>query len=152
MIQSSDKEKDLRGKPRADWPDSFKVQWDFSPENIYRADDGADPDEYSYGEYVFGAANLAEIVEVLHGHSRRDLLWGVNDSKVVRAILYWSEGKLMTPPLLSVNMDCLVISGGHNRIAVCKEDGLLRLPFIYLAEHESLFAEKLKSFSPGQTE
>lgn len=137
----------IKGKPRAGWPETFEVKWDFSPENIYFSDDGADPNDYQLGEYLFGEANLAEIVELLHGHSRRESLWGVSDDKVVRAIMHWSNGGLMTPPLLSVNLGCLVVTGGNNRIAICREDGQPRLPFLYLAADEDRFVKKLKSFS-----
>lgn len=143
--------KSLKGKSRAEWPESFEVKWDYSSDNIYLAEDGADPDDYQLGEYLFGEADLAEIVEALQGHSRRESLWKVSDDKVVRAIMHWSTGGLMTPPLLSVNMDCLVITGGNNRIAVCRADNQTRLPFLYLAEHQDRFVQKLKSFSPIKT-
>ncbi len=141
---------EVMGKPRAEWPTTFAVRWDYSPENLYLADDGADPEDYGLGEYQIGEADLAEIDQVLHIGSRRTAaeLWTFAPHKVARAILHWSAGGVMTPPLLDVNMGCLVIIGGNNRIAVSRADGQQRLPFLYPAEKAALFADKLKTFSP----
>jgi hypothetical protein len=138
----------VRRKPREEWPASFQVHWDFSPENIYLAVDGGAPEDYTSDKYSFGEADLAEIDEKLHGSSRRSAseLWGVVDNKVAKAILHWSNGLAMTPPLLEVNMGCLVIVGGNNRMAVCRADFQQRLPFLYLRVQTNLFAAKLSSF------
>lgn len=138
----------VRRKPREAWPASFQVRWDFSPENMYLAEDGAAPEDYTSDKYSFGEADLAEIDEKLHGISRRAAsdLWGIADDKVARAILHWSSGLDMTPPLLAVNMGYLVIVGGNNRMAVCRADPQERLPFLYLTDHGDLLAAKLSSF------
>lgn len=111
------------------------------------------PDKFAYDEYLLGEADLADIDDALHGASRRAAseLWTIAADKVAGAILHWSNGGLMTPPLLDVNMGCLVIVGGNNRIAVCRTDGQKRLPFLYLAEKAELFAAKLESFTPLRT-
>jgi len=143
----------VRGKPRADWPSEFQVRWDFSPENYHLAEDGVEPGVYPHGEYLIGDADLAEIDENLFGHSRRSKreTWGISkthDDKVAGAILHWSAGGLMTPPLLDVASGFLVITGGHNRIAVCRADEQKRLPILYPAEKAAQFAAKLKTFAP----
>lgn len=138
----------ISGKPRAEWPASFRIVWDFSPANIYRAEDGASPDDYLPSEYRFGEADLIELDSSFHGHSRRDdsELWTIAAHKVKGVIIHWCNGGVMTPPLLDINLGCLVITGGNNRIAVCRADGLVRLPFIYPADKTELFAARLKSF------
>lgn len=136
------------GKSRPEWPAGFRIVWDFSPTNIYRAEDGASPDDYLPSEYRFGEADLIELDSSLHGHSRRgdSELWTIAAHKVAGVILHWSNGGVMTPPMLDINMGCLVITGGNNRIAVCRADGLVRLPFIYPTDKTELFVAKLKSF------
>jgi hypothetical protein len=138
----------IRGKPREEWPTSFRIAWDFSPAHIYFAEDGASPDDYSSSEYCFGEADLIELDSLFHGHSRRSVseLWTIAAHKVAGVIWHWSNGGVMTPPLLDINMGCLVITGGNNRIAVCRADGQLRLPFIYLKDKAELFSTKIKSF------
>lgn len=130
------------------WPTSFRVVWDFSPAKIYLAEDGACPDGYLFSEYQFGDADFAELDGALHGISRRapSELWTVAPDKVARVILHWSSGGGMTPPLLDINMGCLVITGGNNRMAVCRADGLKRLPFVFHRDKADLFVTKLESF------
>lgn len=137
-------------KPRGEWPDSFEVRWDFSPENFFLAEDGAKPEDYAEAEYMIGEADLEEIDSKLHGASRRDStqLWAVASSKVAGAILHWSGGGLMTPPHLEIAMGHLVIVGGNNRMAVCRADGQVRLPFLYPISQTAMFAAKLTTFSP----
>lgn len=137
-------------KPREEWPDSFEVRWDYSPENFFQGRDGAAPEDYTEARYLIGEADLEEIDSKLHGHSRRANaeLWAVSASKVAGVILHWSAGGLMTPPHLQISMGHLVITGGNNRMAVCRADGQLRLPFLYPAGQAELFAAKLTTFSP----
>lgn len=140
--------KAVRKKPRDEWPRGFQIRWDFSPERYYLAEDGARAADYTQVAYQIGEADLEEIDAKLHGHSqRRDSeLWGIDDRKVAEAIIHWSTGGLMTPPMLEVNMGYLVIAGGNNRMAVCRADGVQRLPFLYKREQEALLASKLDSF------
>lgn len=140
-----------RGKPRAEWPTAFQVRWDFSPDNYHLAEDGGHPGDYPHGEYLIGEADVSEIDNKLHGHSRRakSELWGISDDKVAGAILHWSSGGLMTPPLLDVVTGLLVITGGHNRLAVCRADDQKRLPFLYPAVKAAQFAALLNSFTPS---
>lgn len=137
-------------KPREEWPDCFEVRWDYSPQNFFLAGDGDEPEDYTEADYLIGEADLAEIDSKLHGHSFRANadLWAVATSKVAGAILHWSAGGLMTPPHLEIAMGHLVIAGGNNRMAVCRADGQLRLPFLYPVGQADLFAAKLTTFSP----
>lgn len=89
---------DLKGRPREEWPASFRIMWDFSPANIYRAEDGASPDDYLLSEYRFGEANLIELDNLFHGHSQRDVseLWTIAPDKVAGVILHWSSGRRLS--------------------------------------------------------
>lgn len=138
----------VRKKPRNAWPREFQIRWDFSPEHFFLAADGARAADYTQREFQIGEADLVEIDANLHGHSRRSdsELWGVEDGKVAEAIAHWSTGGLMTPPMLEVSMGYLVIVGGNNRMAVCRADGVQRIPFLYKREQEALLASKLDSF------
>lgn len=138
----------VRKKPRAEWPREFQIRWDFSPERYYLAEDGARAADYTQVAYQIGEADLEEIDANLHGASRRSKseLWTFRPDKVAEAIVHWSTGGLMTPPMLEVSMGCLVIVGGNNRMAVCRADGVRRLPFLYKREQEALLASKLESF------
>lgn len=139
----------VRKKPRAEWPREFQIRWDYSPENFCLAVDGArEPESYTLAHYQIGEADLEEIDAKLHGISRRGKaeLWTIAAHKVARAIAHWSSGGLMTPPMLEVSKGCLVIVGGNNRMAVCRADGVQRLPFLYKREQEALLASRLDSF------
>lgn len=141
----------IRGKPRAEWPATFSIAWDYSPLHFHRALDGESASEFSddYSDVMIGEADLAHIDGELHGSSRRakNELWMTRQDKVARCILYWSNGHLITPPMLEVNMGKLVIVGGNNRMAVCRAADLTRLPFLFSAEHREALAAKLPSFS-----
>lgn len=140
--------KSLRGQSRADWPQSFRVAWDLAPANFHLAYDGMQPSEFKPSEYLLGEADLAEIDDKLHGASRRSSseLWTFAPEKVERVIQHWSNGGLITPPLLDVNMGCLVIAGGFNRMAVCRADGVIRIPFLHLRSKLDLFKAKLETY------
>lgn len=135
-------------KPRHAWPRDFQIRWDFSPERFYLAKDGAHAADYTQLKYQIGEADLAEIDAKLQGHSRRSNaeLWEYRPDKVAKAIAHWSTGGLMTPPMLEVRMGFLVVAGGNNRMAVCRADGVQRLPFLYKREQEALLASTLDSF------
>jgi len=138
----------MKGKQRHEWPKSFQVRWDFSPQSMHLADDGASPDGYPIEDYRFGEADLAEIDDKLHGVSRRSAseLWSFSPHKVARVIEHWSNCGLITPPLLAISMGCLVIVGGNNRLAVCRADDQERIPFLYEASQVADFARMLTSF------
>jgi hypothetical protein len=141
----------IRGKSREEWPATFSIAWDYSPQNFHRALDGESASEFraDYTDVLIGEADLAEIDGELHGISRRAKheLWMTRQANVARCILYWSNGHLITPPMLEVNMGKLVIVGGNHRMAVCRSAGLAKLPFLFSAEHREKLAAKLPSFS-----
>jgi hypothetical protein len=138
----------MKGKLRHEWPGSFQVRWDFSVQNMHRSEDGVSSVGYPIQDYRYGEADLTEIDHKLHGVSRRSKseLWSIAPYKVAGVIEHWSKGGLITPPLLAINMGYLVIVGGNNRIAVCRADDQLRLPFLYEANQGADFARMLTSF------
>lgn len=138
----------MKGKLRHEWPESFQVRWDFSPQRMHLAEDGVSFADFPIADYRYGEADLAEIDRTLHGASRRSPseLWTIAPHKVARVIEHWSKGGLITPPLLAISMGYLVIAGGNNRIAVCRADGQLRIPFLYEANSAEDFARMLTTF------
>lgn len=138
----------MKGKLRHEWPDSFQVRWDFSADSMHLSEDGVSSDGYPIEDYRYGEANLSEIDDKLHGVSRRSKseLWSFAPHKVAGVIEHWSKGGLITPPLLAINVGCLVIVGGNNRLAVCRADDQERIPFLYEASQVADFARMLTSF------
>lgn len=138
----------MKGKLRHEWPDSFQVRWDFSPQSMHLSEDGAPADGFPIANYRYGEADLVEIDDKLHGASRRSAseLWSFSPHKVARVIEHWCKGNLITPPLLAVSMGYLVIVGGNNRLAVCRADDQKRIPFLYEASQVADFARMLTSF------
>ncbi|MDR3625562.1 MAG: hypothetical protein P4L45_01940, partial [Ignavibacteriaceae bacterium] len=64
-----------------------------------------------------------------------------------RCLLYWIEGKKMTPPLIEIYEDNnhLFISGGHHRLAICRAKVEKQVPFLTKPKYKDRMSEILKS-------
>ena len=93
-------------------------------------------------------SHLADIDAALTPYWRRtpDEVWTVGSpDKAARAIVHWSEGGLMTPPLLVPTSDGrLAIAGGNHRLAVARTKAVARLPILSKSVDEAWVREILK--------
>jgi len=130
------------------WP-AFDIHWDLSPANFYRVFDGADPCSVTDNEHVLiPDVSLASIDAALtpHWHRTADEVWTIGSpDKAARAIVHWSEGGSMTPPLLVSTTDGrLAIAGGNHRLAVARAKGVIRLPILVKLADEARVRQILK--------
>jgi hypothetical protein len=139
--------KALRGKSKSQWPASFRIQWDESPENYHRSLDGIHTDTFSmtHPDVKRARALLSEIDGALHVGSKRTEVWGFNDGKAARVILRWSNGLQITPPFLRCVPGGIHIAGGNHRIAVCRGADEICIPFLYKESEEQDLVAKLPS-------
>ncbi|WOH66171.1 hypothetical protein [Bradyrhizobium sp. BWA-3-5] len=138
----------IKGRPPEAWP-TFEIRWDLSPAHFYRVFDGADPDSVEENECaVIPDVPLANIDAVLTPwwHRTAAQVWSVGDpDKAARAIVHWSEGRLMTPPLLVPTSDGqLAIAGGSHRLAVARAKGVSRLPILVKSAEQARVRKILK--------
>ena len=117
----------IEGRALESWP-PFDVAWDLDPSSFYRVNNGADPDSVNMDEFVLiPDVSLADIDGALtqYWHRTAAEVWTVGSpDKAARVILHWSEGDLMTPPLLVPTSDGkLAIAGGNHRLAVARAKG-----------------------------
>jgi hypothetical protein len=138
----------VKGRPPETWP-AFDIHWDLSPANFYRVFDGADPGSVTDNEHVLILdVPLANIDAALtpYWHRTADEVWTIGDpDKAARAIVHWSEGGLMTPPLLVSTSDGrLAIAGGNHRLAVARTKGVLRLPILVKSAEAARVRQILK--------
>jgi hypothetical protein len=138
----------IEGLPLASWP-AFDVGWDLNPASFYRVYDGADPASVDENELMLIVdVPLADIDAALTPYWRRtpDEVWTVGSpDKAARAIVHWSEGGLMTPPLLVPTSDGrLAIAGGNHRLAVARTKAVARLPILSKSVDEAWVREILK--------
>lgn len=130
----------IEGRPPDLWP-VFEVRWDFNPLNFYRVFDGAEPTSSADNELVLiPDVSLASINSALtpYWHRTADEVWTVGSpDKTARAIVYWCEGGLMTPPLLIPTSDGkLAIAGGNHRLAVARAKLTACLPILSRSAEE----------------
>ncbi|UPJ80530.1 hypothetical protein IVB16_00365 [Bradyrhizobium sp. 183] len=138
----------IKGRPPEAWP-TFDVRWDLSPANFYRVFDGADPDSVEEDEcVVIPDVPMANIDAALttYWHRTAAEVWSIGDpNKAARAIVHWSEGNLMTPPLLVPTSDGqLAITGGNHRLAVARTKGVIRLPILVKSAEQARVRQILK--------
>lgn len=128
--------------PVEKWP-SINMNWDVSKESqIYTLDNRSKYDfKNNYPEgFLLGYVSLFEVDSILHSFSRRDEgeLWEVGiASKLAGLIVYLSEGRPISPPLVKpVENDEVILLGGHHRYAIAKVIGVKRLPIYIAHEHK----------------
>jgi hypothetical protein len=138
----------IKGLPPDSWP-TFDVRWDIDPSNFYRVYDGAGTKSVHTDELlVIPNVPLAVVDAALtpYWHRTASELWTVGDpDKAARAIVHWSDGGLMTPPLLIPTSDGkLAISGGNHRLAVARAKGVGYVPILSKSQKELQVREILK--------
>lgn len=133
----------IEGTSVANWP-PFALAWDTGPENFYRSFDGADPD-YDVSDLTCFWYALAKLDAHLASYNARtaEEVWGVgSDLKSAKAIVFWSEGGRMSPPILAAREDGKIgLNGGNHRLAVARAKGATTVPVLV---HERDRAEIFK--------
>jgi hypothetical protein len=129
------------------WP-AFDVKWDLDPNSYYWMFDGADPGSANPADYVLienVAIALIDTHLTPYWHRTPEELWTIGDpDKSARAIVHWSEGRVMSPPFLVPTDDNrLAIAGGNHRLAVCRTKGVIALPILIRRIHEVKIREIL---------
>jgi hypothetical protein len=123
----------LRELPIGQWP-PIDVRWDLSVDARHHALDGAKPTDlarwHSREDLVLLCVPLAELKAAFCFSARRtpEEIWEVGaPDKAARALLRWSEGKRMTPPLYGIwrgkEGDEVKVEGGNHRVAVADAVG-----------------------------
>lgn len=161
ILNPADEDRELRdrirresdafvGTPSTSWP-LITMNWDIRPGSARFALDGfsqADYDKYYPKGLLAGQVALKEIDKILCHFSRRDEgeLWEVGaQHKLAYLIIYLSEGRPITPPLIkphSTYLDQVMITGGHHRYAIAKEVEEESLP-IYVEPCDKAAMDKL---------
>lgn len=121
-------------KPVEDWPD-ISMNWDVSTGSQRFSLDGVSIEKFEKifpDGFLLGYVSFPEMDTILTHYSRRDEgeLWEVgNESKLARLIVYLSEGRPISPPLVKpLQNGEVILQGGHHRYAIAKEIGVKRLP------------------------
>ncbi|HDY8174033.1 TPA: transcriptional regulator [Vibrio vulnificus] len=144
----SEKSKKYYNKQPEDWP-KIEFNWDYHPESQRYCFDGVSKSEFDE-EYpnglVLGHMPLKEFDKYLCHFSRRDgdELWKLGcQSKLAKMIVYLSEGKPITPPVIKpVENNEVIFQGGHHRYAVAKAIDLQDISIYAYAEN----VEELNKF------
>ena len=120
--------------PSNHWP-HIDINWDTSVSSQRFSLDGVTPEQFKINHpagFYLGYVVLKEFDSILHGYSRRDSgeLWQVGcTSKLARLIVYLSENRPISPPLVKpVDNEEVILQGGHHRYAIAKEIGEERIP------------------------
>lgn len=131
------------GSPVDTWP-KIQMNWDVSRESQRFSMDGVLPKDFnrSYPDgLLLGYVLLDELDKILHRFSRRDEgeLWAVGSvTKLAKLIVYLSEGRSISPPLIKpVKDEQISFEGGHHRYAIAKVIGAKRIPVHIKKEHKS---------------
>ncbi|MBB1391160.1 MULTISPECIES: transcriptional regulator [unclassified Shewanella] len=135
------KSKEFYNKKPKDWP-TIKFNWDYRPECQRYCFDSISKsvfdNTYSNG-LVLGHMPLKEFDKYLCHYSRRDgdELWKLgSQSKLAKMIVYLSEGKPITPPVIKpVENKEVIFQGGHHRYAVAKAIELQEISIYAYAEN-----------------
>ncbi|MDE1334042.1 transcriptional regulator [Vibrio vulnificus] len=135
------KAKEFYNKQPKDWP-AIEFNWDYRLESQRYCFDGmSQPDfneTYPNG-LVLGHMPLKEFDKYLCHYSRRDgdELWELGcQSKLAEMIVYLSEGKPITPPIIKpVENNEVIFQGGHHRYAVAKAIELQEISIYAYAEN-----------------
>jgi hypothetical protein len=141
----------IQGKPILEWP-PFEVKWDLSPTSYFHALDGGEPAHIKPGELELFWTSLEALDRVLQAYNLRTLdeVWAVGaPSKAARAIVHWSEGRLMTPVWVTPTAPGkLGIVGGNHRLAVARAKRVKHLPLLIRTEELATVLELLPRISP----
>jgi hypothetical protein len=129
--------------PSSWWP-AIKVNWDLSREGQRHSLDGESQKGfekcYPLG-FVVGFITLKEFDRKLCHYSRRNEgeLWEVGSKeKLARLIVYLSEGRAISPPLVKpLENGEVTFNGGHHRYAIAKEIGETIIPIHVEPEYQS---------------
>lgn len=135
--------------PSSEWP-SIEFNWDLSKEGQRHSLDGESPkrfEEFYPSGFLLGWVALQEFDIKLCHYSRRNEgeLWEVGSKeKLARLIVYLSEGREISPPLVKpVKDDEVIFQGGHHRYAIAKEIGEEPVPIYVEPEYQSKIDEIL---------
>ncbi|HIF9348636.1 TPA: hypothetical protein ACX6R0_000521 [Photobacterium damselae] len=142
------KSKDLYNKPPEEWP-AIKFNWDYRSESQRHCFDCLSQSEFEkcYPDgLILGHMPLKEFDKYLCHYSRRDgdELWGLGcQSKLAKMIVYLSEGRPISPPIIKpADNREVIFQGGHHRYAVAKAIGIKEISLYAYPEH----VEKLNKF------
>lgn len=120
------KSEKLYNKQPKEWP-TININWDYNSESQRYCFDGLSKPEFDNlypNGLVLGHMPLKEFDKYLCHFSRRDgdELWKLgSQSKLAQMIVYLSEGKPITPPVIKpVENNEVIFQGGHHRYAVAK--------------------------------
>ncbi|WP_305846018.1 transcriptional regulator [Photobacterium kishitanii] len=120
------KSEKLYNKQPKEWP-TIKINWDYRLESQRYCFDTLSKSEFDElypNGLVLGYMPLKEFDNYLCHFSRRDgdELWELgSQSKLAKMIVYLSEGKPITPPVIKpVENNEVIFQGGHHRYAVAK--------------------------------
>lgn len=129
--------------PVETWP-YININWDVSLESQRFSLDGSSADDFKkyYPDgFLLGYVRLLEIDNVLHHFSWRhgSELWEVgSESKLAKMIVYLSEGRPISPPLVKpVENGEVILQGGHHRYAIAKAIGVKSIPIHTEPEYKS---------------
>jgi hypothetical protein len=122
------------GKTPDIWPD-IKFNWDTKSTSQRFSLDGYSESTFSQSYpngFVLGYVKPEELDKILCHQSRRDdgELWEVGcESKLAFLIVYLSEGRPISPPLVKpvINSE-VMIAGGHHRYAIAKAINEVEIP------------------------
>lgn len=133
--------------PASEWP-LIKLNWDLSRESQRHSLDGESPKnfaEYYPAGFLLGFITLQDFDQNLCRHSRRDEgeLWQVGSKgKLARLIVYLSEGRPISPPLVKpLENGEVIFNGGHHRYAIAKEIGEDVIPIHVQPEYQERINE-----------
>ena len=103
-------------------------------------------DCYPIGLFL-GYVNLSQLDKCLNRYTRRSKneLWSVGcQTRLASLIVYLSEGRPITPPLLKPTLEGeIVLLGGNNRYAIAKAVGINEIPVYVEPEYKSLINSML---------
>jgi hypothetical protein len=129
-------------KPFSEWP-AIEFNWDVSRKGQRYSLDGVHAElfEETYPEgFLLGFVNLRDFDTKLCHYSRRDEgeLWSVGcESKLAKLIVYLSENRKISPPLVKpLETGEVIFQGGHHRYAIAKENGEIRIPIYVQPEYK----------------
>jgi len=142
------KSKKYEGTPSSKWP-PITFNWDLSLEGQRFSLDGVKTEKFEeyYPEgFLLGSVELADFDKILCHYSRRDdgELWEVGSTnKLAQLIVYLSEGRKISPPLVKpLESGEIIFNGGHHRYAIAKELKVKSLPF-YVCPESKMTMESL---------
>lgn len=125
----------LRGLPIDQWP-PIQIRLDLSVEARHHALDGEKASDFasrhSRGDWALLCLPMDELKASFRSSACRapEEIWEVRSlDKAARALVRWSEGRRMTPPIYAIWEDReITVAGGNHRVAVADAVGVRRVP------------------------